>query len=239
MLILPLTSAQRVQRFGDFRYFASPQASNPEHVTVLDGWAEQNIVHVECPQLKSMFGRESVNLHYKAKASFLALWQAWDDDGVLDIVETFDGAWSPRFKRGRAPVVPAGSTAPVYAHPTATLSNHAWGTAFDVDAKRYPLGRPAASDAPIRRLFERALEHGWFPGALFRGRPDPMHFEFVGAAPPHDRVSAARALAAHALVPGLRRNEIRAAQKLIGVTPDGEPGKVTMARVREILGGSI
>lgn len=238
MALLPLTNAQRIQRFGAFRCYASPQPKNPEHVTILDGWAEQHITQAHCPQLAQMFGRESVSIHRKAKQPFLDLWQAWDDGGLLKIVETFDGTWVPRFKRGRAPVVPAGGSAPVYESPPATLSNHAWGNAFDINARLYPLGKAVPEHAPIRRLFEPAMALGWFPGAFFQGRPDGMHFEYVGAAPPHDRVSAARALSAHALVPSMTRAEIKLAQELIGVKADGDAGKVTMARVKEVLGAA-
>ena len=65
----------------------------------------------------------------------------------------------------------------------ASLSNHASGTAIDLNATRHPLGRrgtfTAAQVAALRRILAR---YGgvvrW--GGDYPGRPDEMHFEIVG-----------------------------------------------------------
>lgn len=88
---------------------------------------------------------------------------------LIKSIGTWNGSFVPRYKRGKA----GGSHA--------DLSNHSWGTAFDIDAQRYPLGKVVAADAPIRKLVPLAHEHGWLWGGDFKSRPDGMHFEYVGA----------------------------------------------------------
>ena len=169
MQLSPLTNGQRCARFGQFKFLPSPQPGNKEHITILNGWAADNIVTVSCPQLRLM-GIGHVNLHYKAKASFLELWADWEREGLLDHVKTWNGSWVPRFKRGMAG---GGQQA---------LSNHSWGTAFDINAKLYPLGYSVPQDSPMRQLAASANKRGWFWGGDFRSRKDPMHFEYVGEA---------------------------------------------------------
>jgi hypothetical protein len=62
------------------------------------------------------------------------------------------------------------------------LSNHAYGTAFDINAPWNALGvRPALVGKPgsVRELVPLAAEHGFAWGGHFRTRPDGMHFELV------------------------------------------------------------
>lgn len=177
-MLLPLTNAQRCERFGRFDFVPAGTPSNPEAIRIRGGWAEANIVEVTCPQLKR-FDRERVNVHAKAAQSFLRLWAEWERLALLDAVVSWNGSFVPRYKRGRA----GGGVA--------ALSNHSWGTAFDVCARLYPLGRPVAPDAPIRALVPSAEALGWFWGGSFRSRPDGMHFEFCGAPPaPRELASA-------------------------------------------------
>ncbi len=169
-MLLPLTNAQRVKRFGRFRFVATPKPGNPEAIRILDGWAEAHIVVVRCPQLER-FGHESVRMHRQAAEPFRELWRQWEAANLLDRLKTWNGSWAPRFKRGRA----GGGEA--------ALSNHSWGNAFDVDARLYPLGKVVVADAPIRALVPIAESLGWFWGGNFRSRADGMHWEYTGAAP--------------------------------------------------------
>ena len=60
------------------------------------------------------------------------------------------------------------------------LSNHAFGTAFDINVPFNPLGaRPAliGKQGSVRELVPIANEHGFFWGGHFGKRPDGMHFE--------------------------------------------------------------
>jgi hypothetical protein len=113
-----------------------------------------------------------VSFHKKGVPQLQALWAAWEAAGLLPLVLTFDGGWNPRFIRGS----------------TKSLSNHAWGTAFDVNAALNPLGCvPALVGKPgsTRKLVELAVQNGFFWGGWFgefaggsvKGRFDGMHFE--------------------------------------------------------------
>lgn len=177
--MLPLSNWQRCQKFGRFKFRPNPVPGNPECITILEGWAVQNIADVRCDQLIELFKRDHVNLHHMAKDPFLALWKAWDKAGLLQYVETWNGSFVPRYKRGRAPKPVAG--VPVKAQfANAALSNHSWGTAFDINAKAYPLGKVVPAGDAMRELALVANEHRWFWGGDFKSRPDGMHFEYVG-----------------------------------------------------------
>lgn len=167
--LLPLTNWQRCARFGRPRFVPAPLPNDPEHVRLIGDWSARNIVRVYVPQLER-FHRAHQRVHRLAAQPLIDVWQAWDDAGLAEEVETWNGLFVPRFKRGRA----GGGIA--------SLSNHGWGTAFDCDAHLYPLGRAVPLDAPVRKRVEIAAEYGWFWGGAFRRRPDGMHWEYAGAA---------------------------------------------------------
>lgn len=60
-------------------------------------------------------------------------------------------------------------------------SNHAWGLAIDFNAPRHPMGlRGTFSADEARRCRVIAHRHGCRWGGDYTGRPDEMHFEFMG-----------------------------------------------------------
>lgn len=159
-------TAARQRVFGRFRYEPAPTKASPERIRLLDDWARENIVRVELPQLVTRGLRKHpyIQAHRLVAEPLRALWQAWEDAGRLDLVLTWDGSYSARFRRGSRD----------------TLSNHAFGTAFDINARYNRLGTtPALLDATgsVRALVPLANRHGFYWGGHFRGRPDGMHFE--------------------------------------------------------------
>ncbi len=168
MTMLPLTNTQRCALFGTPTFRAAPTKGNPEAVVLTGDWVARNIVRVYVPQLER-FQRAHQRVHRLAAQPLIDLWQAWDDAGLAEEVETWNGLFVPRFKRGRSGGI-------------AALSNHAWGTAFDCDAVLYPLGRVVPFAAPVRKRVAIAAEHRWFWGGAFRRRPDGMHWEYAGPA---------------------------------------------------------
>jgi hypothetical protein len=58
------------------------------------------------------------------------------------------------------------------------LSNHAWGLAVDLNAVDHPLGQHGTGLPPF--VVAEAERWGLFWGGLYQGRPDEMHFEFLG-----------------------------------------------------------
>ncbi len=164
----PLVStADRQRLFGAFQFAAAPIPSNPENIRILGGWEQENIVRVAVPQLAGVQGAPpdgGARFHKKAVNQMLALWQAWADASLLNRVLTWDGAFVPRFVRGSRSV----------------LSNHAFGTAFDINASLNPRGtRPpfVGRQGSVRELVTIANDHGFYWGGHFSAKPDGMHFE--------------------------------------------------------------
>ena len=160
----PLVSnAERATVFGSFRYKSDPRAGEEGRIRVLDNWVKENIVLVPIPQLKAIAGIGSIAFHRKAAAQLAGLWKAWADAGLLHLVLTFDGSYAPRFVRGSRRV----------------LSNHAFGSAFDINAAWNGLGQLPAlvgQRGSVRELVPIAQEYGFYWGGHF-GRRDGMHFE--------------------------------------------------------------
>ncbi len=179
--LLPLTHGARRRRFGAFRFQHAPTPSNPEHVVIEPGWAEANLVSIYVPQIHRM-----VTCHAKAERALLEVWREWERLGYLGagigdprgLVQTYNGMWVPRFKR--QPGTPSQRLARCRTLGAASLSNHSWGTAFDINARIWPLGKAVPADAPYRALIPAANRLGWFCGADYRTRPDGMHWEYVG-----------------------------------------------------------
>lgn len=161
----PLGPNSREALFGGFEYRPQPTERNPEHIVLLGRWRQENIVTVKLPQLRDVQApSRTVRIHRKVAESFLQLWSRWESAGVLKAVRTWNGSFVPRFVRG--------------SH--TRLSNHSWGTAFDLNARWNRLGQvPAATGAEgsVLELVPIANELGWFWGGHFQGRTDGMHFE--------------------------------------------------------------
>lgn len=153
-----MTVRERRATFGDFSYETRATARNPEGIHITDPAWRSVITRVDIPGM----GR-STRIHEAAEYRFLTCWGEWDRRGLLHHVRTFNGCYVPRFQRGSR----------------SKLSNHSWGTAFDINARWNRLGRtPAArGDAgSVRELVAIANSHGWYWGGDF-SRADGMHFE--------------------------------------------------------------
>lgn len=156
-------NSARASVFGSFRYEHDPLPDNPENILVLGDWRRQNIVSASI-DMGPHVGTRTVYFHRLAIDQLKSLWLAWKDVGLLDRVRTYAGSYVPRFIRGS----------------TRTLSNHAYGSAFDINAAWNGLGRtPAAVGSPgcVRELVPLAHQYGFYWGGHFRSRPDGMHFE--------------------------------------------------------------
>jgi soluble lytic murein transglycosylase-like protein len=152
--------------FGKFNFAAQPVAGNPENIRILGDWEKNNIVNVSIP-LKTFLGKAGplqIRFHKLAADQLKALWLEWESANLLDRILTYDGGFVPRFQRKS----------------TTKLSNHAWGTAFDINAAFNPLAaEPALMDQKgcVRELVSIANKHGFFWGGHFLTREDGMHFE--------------------------------------------------------------
>lgn len=164
----PLGAAQRQKLFGLIEYTPAPTRNNPEAISITNGWEQENIISVTIPQLKGVpvFGKPSkgrLQFHKKGAEQLKALWAAWQAAGLLELVLTYEGSYNPRLIRGGN-----------------SLSNHAYGTAFDINYNWNRLGQiptPAGKYGSVRELVPIANEYGFFWGGHFTERPDGMHFE--------------------------------------------------------------
>ena len=95
----------------------------------------------------------------------LALFERWEQAGLKPLVSSWAGAFTPRFTRGSRSV----------------LSNHAYGSAFDINAEWNGLGalpRLLSERGSVRKLVPIANELGFYWGGHF-SRRDGMHFELA------------------------------------------------------------
>lgn len=165
-LVPYLTNVERMQRFGPFEYRPDPQPDNPEQIQITGDWERHNIVTVSIPQLKGVTGAPAsgnVRFHGKGADELAALWAAWEKENLLSHVLTWAGSFVPRFIRGSRK----------------QLSNHAFGTAFDINPAWNGLNRRPAlvgQEGSVRELVQIANEHGFYWGGHF-SRQDGMHFE--------------------------------------------------------------
>ncbi len=166
----PITSNNaRKAMFGAFEHVHEPQADNYEHIRILGSWQNDHIVDVPIPQLRKNMGPHapaSMRFHKFGASQLQQLWQEWDEANLLGGLVSYDGAFVPRYQRGS----------------TSALSNHAYGSAFDLNWRQNQLGqRPAAlgEHGCVRELVPIANKWGFFWGGHFQSRPDGMHFEIA------------------------------------------------------------
>ena len=165
----PLMASDRDRIFGKLEYVSVPVPGNPEAIRITNGW-EENVTSVHLPQLAQVKGAPShckIAFHKKGAEQLKRLWQLWEERGLLGKVLTWGGAWNPRFIRGSR----------------RTLSNHAYASAFDINA--YPWNRlgaeptAAGEKGSVMELVSIANDLGFYWGGHYQRRPDGMHFELA------------------------------------------------------------
>jgi len=164
----PLTSnAERQNLFGVFTFEPAPRPDNPENIRITNNWVKENIITVKIPQLKKVTSSGSMEFHKLAASQLLKLWQDWENEGLLHLVLSFDGAYVARFVRGLAA--------------KGVLSNHAFGSAFDINFlfnKLNTIPALVGQKGSVRELVPIANANGFYWGGHFN-RLDGMHFEIA------------------------------------------------------------
>jgi peptidoglycan hydrolase-like protein with peptidoglycan-binding domain len=156
-------AAERARLFGRFDW----KRKNSTDITIVGDWAQKNIVKVTIPQLKGVTGapRDGVVLFHKAGAAQLrGFFAEVEKQGLLDLVISWAGSFYPRFIRGSQN----------------SLSNHSWGTAFDINAPENWLGAkpaPVGAKGSLLKLVPIANSFGFYWGGHYNSRLDGMHFE--------------------------------------------------------------
>lgn len=164
----PLNDITRKALLGTFAFRAAPKPHNAEAIEILDDWADKNIVTVEIPQLIGVQGAPAggrVRLHRLAAEPFVKFFAEVEKAGLRDRVLSFAGTWAPRFSRGS----------------TTFLSNHAFGSAMDINVPWNGLRAVPAQKGQkgcVRELVPIANQFGIFWGGHFK-RLDGMHFELA------------------------------------------------------------
>lgn len=167
----PWSSDRIVRELGGPGFTFTPTKNG--QVVIGGSWSSRNLVRVEPPALARLTGGRSRTclVHHACADSFVKLMAAWEAAGLLGPESglSWDGTFNARMKRGHE--------ASRYAH---DLSVHTFGGAFDIGiSSHYPYRHPAPPGEEVWKRVPIALEHGWFPGALFHGtRVDPGHFQW-------------------------------------------------------------
>lgn len=164
----PLVGTRDRERvFGAFSYEHTPSKGDPEAITIEGAWIRDNITQVKIPQLIGIAGAPrdgGVYFHAAVAKQLSGLFKAWEAEGLIGRIKSWAGSWVPRYIRGSRSV----------------LSNHAFGSAFDINAPWNQLGATPAhvgATGSVRELVPIAHEFGFYWGGNFKRRPDGMHFE--------------------------------------------------------------
>jgi len=165
---LPITgNATREKLFGKFKYVSAPTKDNPEGIMIIDDWDDINIVRVNLPALSKATGGKfsAMRWHKECEYQLVKLFERLEKENLHTRILSFAGAFYPRFIRGSR----------------TQLSNHSWGTAFDINVPYNGLGKIPAmigQKGCVRELVPIANECGFYWGGHFT-RKDGMHFEIA------------------------------------------------------------
>jgi D-alanyl-D-alanine carboxypeptidase/Putative peptidoglycan binding domain len=103
--------------------------------------------------------KKKFSAHRKLVSTFVAVFTEIDRLGLRGQIRSWGGIYNFRAIRG--------------AH---HLSLHAFGIALDLNPESNRLGEEGDMSADVVAVFEH---FGFFWGGNFRGRPDPMHFQYA------------------------------------------------------------
>ena len=166
---------------GKIEFTLQPISGNPEHIMVTNAFEAENIVWVRIPQLRNCIvpldhgvtkTDGTIRFNKRHAVRLTNLFADWDVSGLVDRILTFDGSCELRLKRGSTKA------------DIANLSNHAWGTAFDINATWNPRKSVPAMMGDrgcVRELVAIANANGFYWGGHF-STMDGMHFEVASEA---------------------------------------------------------
>jgi len=121
-------------------------------IRIAPDWVRRHIVTTDVPIL----GR--VTCHRIIIPQLTAALQEIEQAGLADVITTYDGCWVPRHMLWDA---------------NRGISRHAWGLAFDINARTNGYGMRPTLDPRVVEIFQR---WGFRWGGNF-STPDGMHFE--------------------------------------------------------------
>jgi len=182
------SNASRNAKFSCFEFIQRPLNQRPDKEAIVikgscngstSDWTGTNITQVAVPQLQFAKGYNGyVRCHTKAVAQITQLFQAWEAADLLHLIMSYEGCFVPRYKRNQAPAGNGGHGA-LQSVNVPALSNHSFGSAFDINYPDNQLGAVPAfcgSRGSVRELVDAANNVGIYWGGHFNTQ-DGMHFE--------------------------------------------------------------
>jgi D-alanyl-D-alanine carboxypeptidase-like protein/putative peptidoglycan binding protein len=182
------SNESRNETFTCFKFIQRPLAQRPDAEAIvikgscdgaLSDWTAAKIIQIPVPQLKFARGfNGTVRCHRLAAPMIAKLFEAWESADLLHLIMSYEGCFVPRYKRRQAPPGTGGHGEKKSADVSA-LSNHSFGSAFDINFPDNKLGDVPAlcgRRGSTRELVEAANRLGFFWGGHF-STPDGMHFE--------------------------------------------------------------
>lgn len=143
--------------------FGDPAKYRLSDGTLSPNYEHDHIVRVQLPRPMpyvdgGMVSRVAVNRAI-AEITVATLTEIAQFDSLWKELQPYAGGFEPRLKRG--------SDKP---------SLHTLGAALDFNPTKYPLASDRRMPDELVKVF---IKHGWFYGGDFRGRKDPMHFQYA------------------------------------------------------------
>ena len=182
----------RNETFGCFKFIQRELQfrNRPEEIVIrgscddrITDWEANNIVRAVVPQLAGVPGAAAdgtIRCHRLAASKIQELFRRWDERNLLHLVLSYAGTFDARYKKGKSPG--DGPQAAQQSDAAGALSNHSFGTAFDINADSNPFAaRPALEPGrgALRELVADANGLGFFWGGHFNQSKDGMHFELA------------------------------------------------------------
>jgi hypothetical protein len=159
----------RASLFGQFAFKPAGVPDNPEAIIITDGWEKKNISRIDIPVLDALdkhLGDDRFQFNIKCADQIQNFFKAVGDAGLANRILTWGGSWVPRYVRGSR----------------VNLSNHSWGTAFDINVAWNGLNVVPplkGQKGSVRELVPIAHQFGLYWGGFFEKRVDAMHFEIA------------------------------------------------------------
>ena len=154
---VPNGRAAVIATFGDIAAFIRSDG------TLSPKWEETKIRRVTLPRPLRFSDTATdvtrVTCHVLIVDTLRSALRAIDDAGKWPALHSYGGGFNFRPKRG-----------------SGEISLHAWGIAWDFDPEHNPLGGTGNMDPAIVEIFAAS---GFFWGGRFKGRKDPMHFQYA------------------------------------------------------------
>jgi hypothetical protein len=183
------SNATRNRDFTCFTFLQRPLSQRPDAEAIVikascngqhPDWENAHIVEFDMPQLKFARGfNGTFRCHVKAAPLFKTLFAKWEQDDLLHLILSYEGCFVPRYKRGKAPPG-ANGHGEKQSSDVDKLSNHSFGSAFDINFVDNMLDSEPAlcgQRGSVRELVAAANAIGIFWGGHFGSPLDGMHFE--------------------------------------------------------------